>query len=58
MSTSTSPDLPGLQEVDVTVPADLPALSTTALVCVLDATGTKACSVPAPITLTGPPPEQ
>jgi uncharacterized protein (TIGR03437 family) len=44
--------LPGLQFVDVTVPADLPSMTTTALVCVVDASGVKTCGAPAPITLT------
>jgi uncharacterized protein (TIGR03437 family) len=52
---SADPDLPGLQVVDVAVPGDLPAMTTTALVCVLDASNNKTCSAPAPITLTTPP---
>jgi uncharacterized protein (TIGR03437 family) len=50
--------LPGLYYIDVTVPADLPAMTTTALVCVLDDSGTKTCSAPAPLTLTTPQPTQ
>jgi uncharacterized protein (TIGR03437 family) len=46
--------LPGMQYVDVAVPGDLPAMTTTTLVCVLDASGNKTCSAPAPITLTTP----
>jgi uncharacterized protein (TIGR03437 family) len=49
-----APGNPGVQQVDVAVPADLPAMTTTALVCGLDASGNKVCSAPAPITLTTP----
>jgi uncharacterized protein (TIGR03437 family) len=43
---------PGVQVVVVTVPDDLPSMTTTALVCGVDANGAKVCSPPAPITLT------
>jgi uncharacterized protein (TIGR03437 family) len=46
--------LPGMQYVDVAVPGDLPAMTTTALVCVLDNSGSQTCSAPQPITLTAP----
>jgi uncharacterized protein (TIGR03437 family) len=49
-----APGNPGVQQVDVAVPADLPAMTTTALVCALDTLGNKVCSAPAPITLTTP----
>jgi uncharacterized protein (TIGR03437 family) len=56
-SWGADPDLPGLQVVDVAVPGDLPAMTTTALVCVVDGSGNQTCSAPAPITLTAAPPQ-
>ena len=53
-STSVPPGLPGLQEVDVAVPGDLPAMTTMTQVCGLDSAGNRVCSAPAPITLATP----
>jgi uncharacterized protein (TIGR03437 family) len=47
-----APGLPGVYQVNVAVPGDLPAMTTTALVCGLDASNNKVCSAPAPLTLT------
>jgi uncharacterized protein (TIGR03437 family) len=54
--TDVPPSLPGLQQVDVVIPGDLPAMTTMAQVCVVDASGNKVCSAPAPLTLTTPEP--
>jgi len=54
VSSGAAAGLPGLQYVDVAVPGDLPAMTTAALVCVLDASDGKVCSAPAPLTLTTP----
>jgi uncharacterized protein (TIGR03437 family) len=48
----TAPGLPGVQQVNVVIPADLPAMMTEALVCGLNAAGSKVCSAPAPLALT------
>jgi len=59
-----APDNPGEQQVNVAVPADLPAMTTNVQVCGLDDAGNKVCSAPAPITLStpdqqpDPPPDQ
>jgi uncharacterized protein (TIGR03437 family) len=42
---------PGVQEVDVTVPADLQATTMDMQVCAVDAAGNKVCSAPAQVTL-------
>jgi len=47
-----APGLPGVQQVNVVIPGDLPAMMTEALVCGLNAAGAKVCSAPAPLALT------
>jgi uncharacterized protein (TIGR03437 family) len=49
---------PGVQQVTVAVPSDLPAMTTQAEVCGTDSAGNLVCSAPAPITLTTPPDQQ
>jgi uncharacterized protein (TIGR03437 family) len=48
-----APGLPGVQQVNLVVPADLPAMTTDLYVCGLSsaAGATKTCSVPVPVTL-------
>ena len=46
-----APGLPGVQQVNVAVPGDLPAMMTEVLICGLDAAGGKVCSAPAPLAL-------
>ncbi|HLJ51590.1 MAG TPA: hypothetical protein VKU01_36540 [Bryobacteraceae bacterium] len=45
-----APTLLGVQQIDLVVPADLPAMTTSMYVCGTDAAGT-VCSSPAPLTL-------
>jgi uncharacterized protein (TIGR03437 family) len=48
-----APDLPGVQQVNILIPADLPAMTTNLSVCGLSgASGAvKTCSLPIPLTL-------
>jgi uncharacterized protein (TIGR03437 family) len=46
-----APGITGVQQVNVRIPADLPAMTTDVLVCGLDQSGQKVCSAPARITL-------
>jgi uncharacterized protein (TIGR03437 family) len=47
-----APALQGVQQVNVTIPEDLPAMTTEVLVCATSAAGQKVCSLPVKLTLT------
>ena len=49
-----APGLPGVQQVNVKVPDDLPAMMSEVVICGLNASGAKVCSAPAPLALTRP----
>ena len=51
-----APGLTGVQQVNVTVPADLPAMTTEVVICGLNNSGAKVCSAPAPLALAEPQP--
>ncbi len=48
-----APDLPGVQQVNILIPADLPAMTTNLSVCGLSSASgaVKTCSLPIPLTL-------
>jgi uncharacterized protein (TIGR03437 family) len=46
-----APGLQGVQQVNVAIPEDLPAMTTEVLVCATDAAGRKVCSLPLKLTL-------
>jgi uncharacterized protein (TIGR03437 family) len=46
-----APDLPGVQQVNLTVPADLPAMTTALWVCGTAAGAAPLCSTPVPFTI-------
>jgi uncharacterized protein (TIGR03437 family) len=46
-----APGLQGVQQVNVAIPEDLPAMTTEVLVCATDAAGQKVCSLPLNLTL-------
>jgi uncharacterized protein (TIGR03437 family) len=50
-----APGAIGIQQVNVTIPSDLPAMTTSALVCGMDPSGNKVCSAPAQLTLADAP---
>ena len=45
-----APGIPGLQQVNVRVPAGLPGITTSVVVCGTSS-GVRVCSAPSPITL-------
>ena len=46
-----APGLEGVQQIDLTVPADLPAMTTALYVCGTPAAGSPVCSTPAQLTI-------
>ncbi len=54
-SAGPAPGLPGVQVVDVTVPQDLTAMTTTTAVCGYDPSGNPVCSAAVPVTLVNAP---
>jgi uncharacterized protein (TIGR03437 family) len=46
-----APGIAGVQQVNVAIPQDLPAMTTEVVVCGLGATGQKVCSAPSRLTL-------
>ena len=46
-----APGLPGVQQVNVAVPSDLPEMMSEVVICAVNQSGAKVCSAPAPMTL-------